>query len=107
MGGHNPAALRRATRNEGWIGVHKDMDETAGLIGRLRKLEAESGREGACDVMLNVMRAPREDVARFTELGVKAVVLPVLALAPDGAKDQGRLLDAIRRAGEDLRAVAG
>lgn len=101
IGGHNPAALRRAVRNEGWIGVHKDMDETAALIGKIRKLEADGGAPGACDVMLNVMRAPPQDVARFAELGVKAVCIPVLALAPGLGQDRARMLEAIRRTGEE------
>jgi alkanesulfonate monooxygenase SsuD/methylene tetrahydromethanopterin reductase-like flavin-dependent oxidoreductase (luciferase family) len=99
-GGHNAAALRRAARNEGWIGVHHDFNETTQLIAQLRAVQAEMGRPH-CAVMMNILRAKPDEVARFGELGVDALVLPALGLP--GATDREGRIDAVRRAGEMLQ----
>ena len=102
VGGHNAAALRRAARNDGWIGVHKTLEETGALIARIRALQQDAPQPRECSIMLNIRRDSAEDVARFAELGVRALVLPALGL-PGEPGLQGRL-DAIRRAGDALRA---
>jgi probable F420-dependent oxidoreductase len=103
IGGHNPAALRRAARNDGWIGVHRDFEETAALIAQVQALRREDPGCGRGMIMINVLRAPPEDIARFAALEVDALVLPALALPAEPGLD-GRL-DAIRRAGESLRGA--
>jgi alkanesulfonate monooxygenase SsuD/methylene tetrahydromethanopterin reductase-like flavin-dependent oxidoreductase (luciferase family) len=104
IGGHADAALRRAVRHDGWIGVHKAFDETGGLIAKLRGLVEERQEQRAFTVMLNVLRATPDDAARFSALGVDAAVVPLLGLAKGPTlQDQ---LDAVQRAAAELRLTA-
>ena len=48
-----------------------------------------------------LLRAKPDEVARFGELGVDALVLPALGLP--GATDREGRIDAVRRAGETLQ----
>lgn len=43
VGGRSDAALRRAVRHDGWLGMNYGMDEIADLLARLRRLREESG----------------------------------------------------------------
>lgn len=101
VGGHNLAALKRVVRNQGWIGVHRNFEETGALVGKIREL----GEGRRSDIMMNVIRVTEDDVARFVDLQVDAVVLPVLAL-PGSGPGEARL-DAIRRAAERLALSPG
>ena len=43
VGGRSDAALRRAVRHDGWLGMNYDLDEVDRLLDRLRELRAEAG----------------------------------------------------------------
>lgn len=43
IGGHADAALRRAARNDGWIGDLIGLDQAAASVHRIRQLRAEKG----------------------------------------------------------------
>jgi probable F420-dependent oxidoreductase len=43
VGGKSDAALRRALRHDGWLGMNYGVDEIDSLLGRLSAMRAESG----------------------------------------------------------------
>jgi probable F420-dependent oxidoreductase len=45
VGGKSDAALRRAVRQDGWLGMNYDMDEVEVLLGRLGEIRDEAGDE--------------------------------------------------------------
>ena len=99
IGGHNEAALRRAVRCDGWIGVHSKFEVTAPLVAKVREMRAAAG--GApFTLMLNAFRTTPEDRVRFAQLGFGVVVLPALALAPGRTLDEQ--LEGLARAAQDL-----
>jgi probable F420-dependent oxidoreductase len=83
IGGHSPAALRRAGRiGDGWLAQQSlpalDPDELAGAIGVMRAAAAEAGRDdGALEVVLRIV----ESTGRSEELAER---LPELAAAGVG-----------------------
>ena len=99
IGGHNEAALRRAVRCDGWIGVHSSFEVTEPLVAKVRQMR-ESAGGGPFTLMLNAFRTTAGDRARFAELGFDAVVLPALGLAPGRTLDEQ--LDGLARAAADL-----
>lgn len=46
VGGKSEAALARAVRNDGWLGMNYDLSEIHRLLDRLGELRAEAGKEG-------------------------------------------------------------
>jgi probable F420-dependent oxidoreductase len=47
VGGRSEAALRRAVRHDGWLGMNYDLDEVDRLLARLAELRAEAGDDRA------------------------------------------------------------
>ncbi len=95
VGGHSPAAFRRAVRRaQGWFGFALDVEATARCLDGLR---AAGARPGALEISVTPRgRLTRELVERFAELGVdRLVVSPRL----DGdADDVLRTIDAAHAA---------
>lgn len=80
IGGHSPAALRRAVeRGDGWFGWDLDVDATAAALARLR--EAASRHERPAELgTLEISIAPPvtpslETARRYAELGVHRLVV--------------------------------
>ena len=46
VGGKSEAALARAVRNDGWVGMNYDLPEIHQLLDRLGELRREAGKEG-------------------------------------------------------------
>ena len=72
IGGHSDAALRRAARNDGWIGVNYDFET---LVPLLKKLDAERARvpdtNKPFDIFVTLNEVPDVDtVRRLEDLGV-------------------------------------
>lgn len=88
IGGQSDAALRRALRRgDGWYGFAMDPDATRSLLGRLRRLEGETGRPaGRAPLEITITPPPgRFDadlVKTYAELGVHRLV--PLGLGRDG-----------------------
>jgi probable F420-dependent oxidoreductase len=66
IGGRSPAALRRAARNDGWLGMNYDPDEIPGLLDGLAKARADEGSDtrGDFEVMVIANAAPSLDLFR-------------------------------------------
>ena len=78
VGGHSDAALRRAARADGWLGVNYDEGEVAPILARLGRYRAELGRGAApFAVTLAPNAPPTPDLCRrLAGLGVTGVVIP-------------------------------
>lgn len=105
VGGESPAALRRAARADGWIGIHYGVDEAVERLARLKAVRRELGREGApFDAALALREAPDRDArARLEEAGMTVLLHPApWPTDPTGVSldDRKRMLEqAARRLG--------
>jgi probable F420-dependent oxidoreductase len=76
VGGESDAALRRAARfGDGWIGMGHTFGSVVGPVEKLRKLRAELGREGPFEVVVGGAVAGKQDLQRWSELGVDRLVV--------------------------------
>jgi probable F420-dependent oxidoreductase len=80
VGGHSPAALRRAVRSgQGWYGVFLDLAATAAALARLRETAAGTDRPPELgELEITVTPPGPVDLAtarRYAELGVHRLVL--------------------------------
>lgn len=87
VGGHSPAAYRRAVRvGDGWFGWNLDLEQTAEALTGLRDAARRHGRpDGMGELEITVSPAAPVDLdsaARYAELGVHR-----LALRPHGDDD--------------------
>lgn len=78
VGGHSDAALRRAARADGWLGVNYDPDDVPGVLARLARARADAGTaDRPYEVLLALNAPPDVDVyRRLADAGVTAVVNP-------------------------------
>jgi probable F420-dependent oxidoreductase len=106
VGGESAAAMERAVRCEGWIGIHYDVAEALERIERVQRLRRESGRsQQAFDIALALREAPdRGARRRLEEAGLTVLLHPAPWPADSGGMtvaDRGRALE---RAAERLLA---
>jgi probable F420-dependent oxidoreductase len=106
VGGTSPAALRRAARNDGWIGAGNDPAELPGLLRRLRAHRREVGRDAEPFETIVAVNAP-PDVDLFRRLedaGATATIhYPlVFALGPGASLERKRR--ALERFGDAVLA---
>ncbi len=84
IGGHSDAALRRAaTVGDGWIGTQYSYDEASRLVGRLRGMLADAGRQHEpFEIILAINAMPDVDLYRRAEdeLGVTGLMCMPWAL---------------------------
>jgi probable F420-dependent oxidoreductase len=94
VGGTSGPALRRAARNDGWIGAGNDPAEVPALVERLRALRAEAGREGEPFETIVAATAPPDlDLfRRLEDAGATATInYPLLfSLGPGARLEQKR-----------------
>jgi probable F420-dependent oxidoreductase len=74
VGGHTDAALRRAARNDGWIGVNYDYDELVPLIAKLTEERKRAGTDHKpFEIFATLNELPDADtVKRLRDIGVTA-----------------------------------
>jgi alkanesulfonate monooxygenase SsuD/methylene tetrahydromethanopterin reductase-like flavin-dependent oxidoreductase (luciferase family) len=72
VGGHSDAALRRAARTDGWLGVDYELDELAPLIAKLSRYRRELGTADRPFDIFAVLKSGLDDdaLSRMEELGV-------------------------------------
>ena len=76
VGGTSEPAMRRAARNDGWLGSGNHPDELPGIVEKLRGLRAEAGldREGF-EVIGAITAPPEPDLCkRLEDAGVTGLV---------------------------------
>jgi len=109
VGGTSGPALRRAARNDGWIGAGNDPAEVPALVERLRALRAEAGREGEpFETIVAVTAPPDVDLfCRLEDAGATATIhYPLLfSLGPGALLEQKR--EALEHFGNAIIARCG
>ena len=87
IGGESGAALRRAARYDGWIGLDHTPDSARAPVETLRALRAESDRSDRADRPFTVTVGGRvespEDVERFAASGVDRLIVSPWARTRD------------------------
>jgi probable F420-dependent oxidoreductase len=78
VGGESPAALRRAARADGWIGIHYGVDEALERLANLARVRRELSRANApFDAALALREAPDRDAkARLEDAGMTVLLHP-------------------------------
>ncbi len=87
IGGHTPAAARRAGRlGDGFFPAQGGLDELPGLLEVMRKAAADAGRDGnAIEVTAGAAMDP-DTCRKFADLGVSRLLIPPLAFDVDGLR---------------------
>ncbi|MBY0399230.1 TIGR03619 family F420-dependent LLM class oxidoreductase [Myxococcota bacterium] len=82
VGGHTEAAIRRAARSEGWMGLDFAVDEIPAVVERIRRARREEGRDsGPFEIILSPRTEPTTELYRRLEaMGVTGVILPAWSL---------------------------
>jgi probable F420-dependent oxidoreductase len=82
VGGHTEAAIRRAARCEGWMGLDFAVDEIPAVIQRIRRAREEVGTDASpFEIILSPRAEPSVELhRRLEEMGVTGVILPVWRL---------------------------
>jgi len=104
IGGHSDAALARAARHDGWLGLRYDADE---LTGHLERLDRALRAAGRARTGFEIMAVPGADltpaVAHDLEaLGVTSILTPPPAAA--GARTAADRAALVRRVGTEVVA---
>jgi probable F420-dependent oxidoreductase len=104
IGGHSPAALRRAVAHaNGWYGFLMDLDATAAAIARLRALEGEGRRPealGRLEISITPAASLDADtVGRYAALGVDRLIVY------EPAATAAQVLDLVARVADVGRAL--
>ena len=76
VGGHSEVALRRAARNDGWIGVNYPLDQLADHCVTLQRYREEAGTaDRPFDIVASPLAVPRPDViAALEDMGVTTLL---------------------------------
>jgi alkanesulfonate monooxygenase SsuD/methylene tetrahydromethanopterin reductase-like flavin-dependent oxidoreductase (luciferase family) len=79
IGGKSAAALRRAARNDGWVGMNYDLDEIPGLLARLTQERASASAEQRLptpfETLVTANAEPSAELySRLESLGVTSTV---------------------------------
>jgi probable F420-dependent oxidoreductase len=94
IGGASAPALRRAARNDGWLGSGDDPADVPGIVERLREYRRREGRDAEdFDVVVAVTAPPHADLFhRMEDAGATGIVsFPLLyILGPGATLDQKR-----------------
>jgi probable F420-dependent oxidoreductase len=108
VGGHAPAALRRAARSDGWLHGGGDPADLPGLLDQLARLREEEGTAGR-DFEIHVISLDAfspDGLRRLEEQGVTDVIVGFrwpYAVGPDTEQLQTKI-DNLRRFADDVMA---
>lgn len=112
VGGHSPAALRRAAAADGWLGVQYEVAEAIAHLSALRGLRRALGREPVpFDAAISLPAVPAvpapAELARLAEAGLTMLVHPPI-VRPDGSPASlAEKRDRLEAWARGVRAVTG
>jgi probable F420-dependent oxidoreductase len=76
VGGESPAALRRAARYEGWLGLAHDPASAGRRVAELRALRRDAGRaDEPFEVTVGAASPSRDEVEAFAAAGVDRLLV--------------------------------
>jgi probable F420-dependent oxidoreductase len=92
IGGDSDIALRRAARNDGWIGIYYSMEDAEKVLGRLRAAREAAGTADRTDfrAILSVLAEPNAETCErmaahgTTDLLVAPWMRSISAMTPPG-----------------------
>ena len=86
IGGNSQPALRRAARNDGWIGTYTDVDDVSQMVGEVHRLRDDAGR-GAEPFQMAIIGNPRvaREANALGDIGIQAITVPAVALGASWA----------------------
>lgn len=104
VGGRSEAALRRAVRHDGWLGMNYDLEEIDRLLAELARLREQEAARDDFEVFVIANEAPTADLLRrLDDAGVTStMVMPWYPGDPAAAS-----LDAKRAAMESMAETLG
>ncbi len=83
IGGESLAALRRAARHDGWIGLNHTPDTARPVVDMLAELRAAGGSEGSFTVTVGATVTDDSQVVAFSSAGVDRVIVSPWARTRD------------------------
>jgi len=88
VGGHSPAAARRAGRlGDGFFPARGDLDALPGLLREMRDTAAAHGRDPDSIEVTTGGAMDLDGIRRYADAGVHRLVIPPLAFDPAGLRD--------------------
>ncbi|MHB8439460.1 MAG: TIGR03619 family F420-dependent LLM class oxidoreductase [Acidimicrobiales bacterium] len=75
IGGESDAALRRAARFQGWIGMHHSVESVRAPLRRLRELRHSGGADGPFTVTVGAQIEGEDDVEALAAAGVDRIIV--------------------------------
>jgi hypothetical protein len=90
VGGDSPAALARAARMDGWIGVAYEQDRVASILAELVAARRKAGTLGRTFQAITAIlgKVGLEDCAAIERIGITGLMLPPLLGATTAEKMQ-------------------
>ena len=75
IGGYSPAALKRAARNDGWVGAQHEIEDLEAIVKTLKQERAALGKTEAdpFDIILALCKPTSEKFKRAEDLGVTSI----------------------------------
>jgi probable F420-dependent oxidoreductase len=106
VGGKSDAALARAVRHDGWLGMNYPLDEVDRLLGRLAELRREAGDDRAdFEVFVIPEAAPSSDLyRRLADAGVTSTMVIPWAMGDPAFASLGAKRDAMARFADTVLA---
>ncbi len=82
VGGHTEAAIRRAARCDGWMGLDFAVDEIPTVIERIQRARKDAGADASpFEIILSPRAEPSAELYHhLEEMGVTGVILPAWSL---------------------------
>ncbi|HEY5024635.1 MAG TPA: TIGR03619 family F420-dependent LLM class oxidoreductase [Acidimicrobiales bacterium] len=90
IGGESPAALRRAARHDGWIGLNHSAESARAHVATLHDLRAASGASGRFSVTVGATVTDDADVEGLSSAGVDRVIVAPWARTRDVPESLGQ-----------------
>jgi probable F420-dependent oxidoreductase len=96
VGGESNAALRRAARLDGWVGMAHTFGSVAVSVQTLQRLRAEAGREDApFEVTVGGPVASVDDVRRWEDAGVHRLIVSPWRRSPEAVEGLRRFSELV------------